>query len=764
MATERPKTPEPVGFKGFTYGLDGFKAYNENRESLAEFKALLFPKQLKTVEKRRDAERRRKEKVKAPWLRAQLKHYGIEYQSSDSVTTLEQLLKEGISSCKRKTVPTSIVAIENRLSGQFEYLLKAHHDKVNALQMVEADCQDARDSEFDALGSPELEAQYDMDRFMLKYFADATTNSSNKWRPAPHKTTKPMVLCKLKEETYRAIHSAVARVDGLLACNCGRASIVVGWNASQVARLAVERNALLPPLKIEKNTAGDAEHEVKREAPEAPEATRSLISAAAEHPRHPLPPRSKGFTYHWDGLKAYQHKRESLEDLREQLFPPELKPGPRKYNTERRLKEKAKEEKARATWVKSQLRHYAIDFKPSDDASTLERVLKEAVTAGRCNTVPDSVRAIEEDLSRKHESQLKTYEEQCNAWRKIEEDRKDREFAALGSPRAEANYCLYRFIAKYFADPDPSRRALWRAAPQKTPEPMASTLFDHIHSLELMSEDVHGLQRCWGGSGQSKTLILGWDRSKVQRLAGELDAKFGKELSAWEIAEIEMSMDRHTEYLKSRRSPKGAQDISGLTGSWIIRCKYIQENWNSNSYPMKLTMDIIQQDSPFGVQAAFNFEIIEGIMLLSPTQSVLADFMNSLEHDPDASETDDSDSPWRSRSDSNKKRKYVQQGHILDDKKQKLDTTANSSRFNLRWRGRETGNGEIQMDTAPSYNNGHIDVDFRQATFKGVIKADIFDTVPFKGYKVSDAPKSTPPKWWDLSEKQWNYECTARWH
>jgi hypothetical protein len=86
MDIERPRTPEPVRSKAFTYGKDGIKAKNIARASISDLR-LLF---------RKNAASSRVRAATKPWVTAQLQLYGIPFKKSDGARELKAVLETAV--------------------------------------------------------------------------------------------------------------------------------------------------------------------------------------------------------------------------------------------------------------------------------------------------------------------------------------------------------------------------------------------------------------------------------------------------------------------------------------------------------------------------------------------------------------------------------------------------------------------------------------------------------------------------------------------
>jgi hypothetical protein len=90
MDIERPRTPEPVRSKAFTYGKDGIKANDIPRASIPDLR-LLF---------RKNAASSRLRAATKPWVTAQLQLYGIPFKKSESARELKAMLETAVKTGK----------------------------------------------------------------------------------------------------------------------------------------------------------------------------------------------------------------------------------------------------------------------------------------------------------------------------------------------------------------------------------------------------------------------------------------------------------------------------------------------------------------------------------------------------------------------------------------------------------------------------------------------------------------------------------------
>lgn len=169
------------------------------------------------------------------------------------------------------------------------------------------------------------------------------------------------------------------------------------------------------------------------------------------------------------------------------------------------------------------------------------------------------------------------------------------------------------------------------------------------------------------------------------------------------------------------RSSKRKWDVSG---SWEISCPYIDEQWGSKNEACSLEIGFTKPTETGLVQmyASFDFVAITGIMRFvnqdarKDTQVQNNKGRSSRKHDL----TPDSDSDGDSSTPAN----FLFPNASLPSSK--------SREFRFRWRGEETGEGEIQLGS----DRKLCSITFESPNaVTGVFISDLTRAVEFKGYK-----------------------------
>ena len=358
-------------------------------------------------------------------------------------------------------------------------------------------------------------------------------------------------------------------------------------------------------------------------------------------------------------------------------------------------------------------------------------------------------------------------------WKSHLERALDAEFAKLDSPNAklhtptaEANFDLDRFLAKYFLD-----GLNGKPAPHKTPDPITLfPFFQHRNQLGAAVALIPGLYINDANGQYGRDTIIGWDIDKIRSRVRHIEEEAAKEKEK-EAADAKAEMDRkwqhilqrHHEYARRHRVPDGSLKLDDLTGSYIVRCDEIVEQYDPDEV---MTLDIGKPRNPHGTEAAFYFGFLEGTMLLSMSENLLQMLRQDAKVDSDEDADPDEDGLQTGVYDNSGSRKRGADGaHAVQRSiKRKLGETPKTNRIYLQWAGRETGEGEIQLDT-DNEHTGYLDVDESKLSAKGVFSFPSWfrRDVQLSIFKVADQPLKVPEPWSRFSEKQYSYESRARW-
>ena len=341
------------------------------------------------------------------------------------------------------------------------------------------------------------------------------------------------------------------------------------------------------------------------------------------------------------------------------------------------------------------------------------------------------------------------------------------------------------FFRKYFLDdngnPDKT----------KTPAPIALPGFANRSQVHAAAERILGLESTSGGYGDDRTVVLGWDRSAVWKVAAQTESPSLARINAAEKAEWERLMRHHKAFVQdSSKSASGAGfSIADAGGEYIVKCDALVSTSNqANGMRLRITK------GPEGWVGIFDFDILEGIMLLGESLKDVAsrvsakagkkkhgsDSSNSedqkSEEDQDSSEDQNSKEDQDSEEDQeseeitysgatvSKKRKARSNDRPSRSNKHQKQTKSPTRKIHLQWRGTESDEGEIQLDP----NNKHAGylefVDNSGMTFKGTASSGFLgNKIRFHGYKIGRSGGLASRSWGDYSMAAYKEARVRRW-
>jgi hypothetical protein len=170
-----------------------------------------------------------------------------------------------------------------------------------------------------------------------------------------------------------------------------------------------------------------------------------------------------------------------------------------------------------------------------------------------------------------------------------------------------------------------------------------------------------------------------------------------------------------------------------------------------------MTLDIHETETPGIFGGDFDFGVLEGVLILSNDKDALVEYCAHLDSE-DESESDEFDTDefetGESTSDEDlpapTAKRQMPKPSGPPRKKARTGSVAPTKTFYFRWRGRETGEGEI-MSTERELGT-LVFGDTKLAAFNGKVDmAFVGCGVPFRGRKVSDSPCRSNSSWSDFS-------------
>ncbi|OCK84555.1 hypothetical protein K432DRAFT_378486 [Lepidopterella palustris CBS 459.81] len=257
------------------------------------------------------------------------------------------------------------------------------------------------------------------------------------------------------------------------------------------------------------------------------------------------------------------------------------------------------------------------------------------------------------------------------------------------------------------------------------------------------------METCSGGEGDSRTIVVGWNKAAVWGMAAQIGAKQAEEKHEKRKEEWGEVLEAHREFVKNnaKKSPKTFA-YKNAVGSYAV------------------LVDIAMA-GPLGLEAAFDFGLLEGTMLLADSTvklELLRDEHEGSEKEDDEDEDDDEDDD-NAGVRGGKKRQAPSVVPKARKAKSRKPNPAHPRRIYLQWRGRETQENEIQLDYDNS-NTGYIDFTDNACTkFEGVASFSLVgEDVAFEGLKIGTTPQARAEPWSNFSEEEYESARVGRWH
>lgn len=430
---------------------------------------------------------------------------------------------------------------------------------------------------------------------------------------------------------------------------------------------------------------------------------------------------SPPFEYSPSGLTFKGHARASVPDLKKWLFP-------RKNARGKQVKE----------WWLAQLRLYGVEVKSSAKVADLTESLKHAYANGKIKPSAN-ILALEEQLERRF--LLENFEA------------REKKYAS-SSDECKAQTDTNRFLKEKFFN-------------GKEEENLVA--LEVIDSTELLhAANALGLRSAGAcGPGNRGWIILGKNERDVEKRRREIEKDFGE----WEVEhnkvmkkrmrEYEEECKRERELEEKERAGKrqklesmrqeceagGEGRFKDVGGEWSIQCPDMDKSYK---------------------------EATRSMSIFFATPSTRRDYSDDEYYDEDGLCTDD-EAEFRGKRRANIPEAVCstpllcanfEMGILTGTLRSGKTLPLESAKFPVAkvpftWRGRETGEGEIEFDDVNT-NSGSFN--FLSTTkLKGVLKST-FGNFPFTGCKVSRVPVDKRDDTWDdYSEEAHEAERVGRW-
>ncbi|CAN8104815.1 unnamed protein product [Discula destructiva] len=418
------------------------------------------------------------------------------------------------------------------------------------------------------------------------------------------------------------------------------------------------------------------------------------------------------------------------------------------------------------SFLAAQLRFYGITFPRGATEAQLRSLLDKAVAASQCIHVPASVVAL-------HKEMRAAYCKEAEAWKKAVQDwetqwalKQDEAWARLETPSERASHDLTRFMEHYFLTngvPDPAKK----------PEPLALYNFTEdqvIADLRQRAAKIPGLEVVSAGRGPDHAICVGWERTSVFSLAGEIENLAREKQKKRVEAEWEKAMQDHKKFVVKASPPAAVAAAAAPTpppppplppppqstdnsaqihlrlacGSFVLQCKAVTDKYHDlPGLTTKLSLDVSDGPANNGdtLRAGVDLGVFHGTAILSFSQPVLDWFVKRYDKTAlaaAASVYEKSGKHKRKSSDA----QYVQEER---PRKQRKFEDPKPGRIFLRMRGSKAIDGRICADI----QHGYLDfLDAAWTKFQGVIDVPgVGEDIEVEGFRVAQEAAFDPPPW-----------------
>lgn len=188
---------------------------------------------------------------------------------------------------------------------------------------------------------------------------------------------------------------------------------------------------------------------------------------------------------------------------------------------------------------------------------------------------------------------------------------------------------------------------------------------------------------------------------------------------------------------------KTAFSLNNIVGIYEVKCSAVENDWPQQAQEMELSITTAEE-SPLGLIAGFELGILEGTMLIATDKTKLNKFVDEM-------------------SKGEGRRRYHHGNGEISGGYCDIDNSGEdtSRRVYFRWRGRETGEGEIHSNDRTQ--GGYIDFSPDNTTFEayGGFPA-LGEKCKFTGSKLDDESYEPEP-WSNFSPEMAEAARVDRW-
>lgn len=385
-------------------------------------------------------------------------------------------------------------------------------------------------------------------------------------------------------------------------------------------------------------------------------------------------------------------------------------------------------------FVRSQLKHYGVQFEEREFIGKGTALMKAALQAGKCDQVPGYIMKLQKQM--------------------------------------HAEWISERTPEQLSSDPDWVMQKYFLSADQPDRTKMTTIVgipldrYSQYRSGQMIeaASKITGLHHLRAFGPKTQVIFMGWDRAAVEKAANRYPVEEARRLQDEEDERENGRKKIHMDYLNSRSQQ--TEDVTPV-GTYIVDSEAIERGYPDMADD--LSLDIHRTDTPGVFKADFDFGVLEGVMIICSEKFALgeycadeSDWNDYMDEEGSEEETDDEDSvPVKENVKLGAKRNPPASKPMTRPKKYKAGQDQ-PRKYLLKLKCREMGEGMIHFEAS----NGTINFEDKNfASFEGVADfPDVGQGVFFFARKVSDLPCPSRNDWTDYSERQYEIERVKRWH
>lgn len=313
---------------------------------------------------------------------------------------------------------------------------------------------------------------------------------------------------------------------------------------------------------------------------------------------------------------------------------------------------------------------------------------------------------------------------------------RNEQWRGMGTDEARANADPKRFLREQFPQNNGPQPSGARAGVVVLKTHNRLNLHLAAEPLGLYTESAKPPLTADGKSpDMDRWIVIGRDRASVQEKIREISRETVRSRQRAQEAKDERIRKLHREVTK-KAAKAGPATAWNVTGSWSIKCPYMEEGCGTGTDECSLDIHSSQIGDERQMWAYFDFIAITGIFRFEnpspapPKPVIPATAQTSLKRPAaDLSDSDDDEDDNDSESES-------------DNEAFHLPPTATPSSqhptWPFRWRGEEAGEGEIQLYS----DENRCEVTFHGvggSELKGLFESGLTGRIPSTGVRIGDA-------------------------